>query len=91
MSGASNDGRPPMVIAMWWVHQITTIAVEMALPAGLGHWADTHWGTEPWLVGVGALLGFAVAMLHLLRLTKQKARPSAVRRKTGEARDRGEK
>ena len=36
MSGASNDDRPPMVIAMRWVHQITTIAFEMAFPAGWG-------------------------------------------------------
>ena len=91
MSGASNDGRPPMVAAMWWVQQITSISVEMALPAALGHWADNRWGTEPWLVGVGALLGFAVAMLHLLQLTKQKARPAAIRRKTGADKDRGEK
>ena len=66
MSGASNDDRPPMVVAMRWVQQITSIAVEMALPAFLGHLADQRWGTEPWLVGVGALFGFAVAMVHLL-------------------------
>jgi F0F1-type ATP synthase assembly protein I len=74
VSGASNDGRPPMVIAMWWVQQITSIAVEMALPAFLGHLADERWKTEPWLVAVGAFLGFAVAMLHLLKLAKQSAR-----------------
>ena len=31
-----NDDRPPMVVGMYWVQQITSIAVEMALPAGLG-------------------------------------------------------
>ena len=74
MSGASNDDRPPMVVAMRWVHQITSIAIEMAVPAFLGHWADQHWGTEPWFVGIGALLGFAVAMVHLLALAKQSNR-----------------
>jgi ATP synthase protein I len=91
VSGASNDGRPPMVAAMRWVQQITSIAVEMALPAFLGHWADVRWGTEPWLVGVGALLGFAVAMLHLLKLTKQVGGRSSLRHNSGAGKNRGEK
>jgi F0F1-type ATP synthase assembly protein I len=88
VSGASNDDRPPMVVAMRWVHQISSIAIEMALPAFLGHWADEHWGTEPWLVAVGALLGFSVAMVHLLALAKQSGRRDAARRGSGRA-DRG--
>jgi F0F1-type ATP synthase assembly protein I len=66
-----------MVVAMRWVHQITSIALEMALPALLGHWLDQRWGTEPWLVAVGAVLGFAVAMVHLLALAKQGGRRDA--------------
>ena len=57
-----------MVVAMQWVHQITAVGLEMALPAGLGYWLDTRWGTDPWLVICGAILGFVVAMRHLLRL-----------------------
>jgi ATP synthase protein I len=89
VSGASNDGRPPMVAAMWWVQQITSISVEMAVPAFLGHLADERWKTEPWLVGVGALFGFAVGMLHLLALTKQVGRRHAIRQKSGGEKDRG--
>ena len=89
MSGASNDGRPPMVAAMWWVQQITSIAVEMALPAFLGHLADEHWKTEPWFVAVGALLGFEVAMLHLLRLAKESARRKPDRSSGRAGKDRG--
>jgi ATP synthase protein I len=66
-----------MVVAMRWVNQITSIALEMALPALLGHWLDTRWGTEPWLVAIGAVLGFAVAMVHLLALAKQSNRRGA--------------
>ncbi len=89
MSGASNDGRPPLASAMWWVNQIISIAVEMVLPAWLGHWADNRWKTEPWLVGVGALLGFAVAMLHLLRLANQSARRNGDRGGGRTGKDRG--
>lgn len=59
-----------MVVAMQWVNQITAVAIEMVLPAGLGYWLDNRWGTGPWLVICGAILGFGVAMQHLLRLAK---------------------
>lgn len=89
MPGASNDDRPPMVVAMRWVHQITSIAIEMALPALLGHWLDGRWGTEPWLVAVGALLGFAAAMVHLLSLAKQSNRTNLRRPHRGTGPGRG--
>lgn len=62
------DRRPPLAVAMHWVTQVSTISLEMALPPVLGHWADSRWGTGPWLVSVGAIFGFAVAMLQLLKL-----------------------
>jgi F0F1-type ATP synthase assembly protein I len=83
VSGASNDDRPPMVVAMRWVQQITSIAIEMAVPAFLGPWADKHWGTEPWFVGIGAVLGFSVAMVHLLALAKQSNRRDTRRPRGG--------
>ena len=68
VSGQNSDGRPPMVVAMYWVHQVTTISLMMAAPAGLGYWLDKRWGTQPWLVIVGAVLGFITAMTQLLQL-----------------------
>jgi Putative F0F1-ATPase subunit Ca2+/Mg2+ transporter len=68
---SENDDRPPMVVGMHWVQQITSIAIEMALPAWLGRLADQHWGTEPWLVSVGAVLGFSAAMVHLIAIAKR--------------------
>lgn len=55
-----------MVIAMQWVHQITAVSLQMVLPAALGYWLDGRWGTQPWLVIVGAVFGFTVAMRQLL-------------------------
>lgn len=57
-----------MSVAAQRVSQVTTVALEMALPAAGGYWLDQKFGTEPWLVSVGALLGFATAMMHLLRM-----------------------
>ncbi len=69
------DSEPPMVVASRWVHQITTIAFEMALPAGLGFWLDRRWGTSPWLVVLGACLGFYVAGMSLAQLIKRMTPP----------------
>lgn len=55
-----------MVVAMEWVHRITGVSLQMVLPAALGYWLDSRWGTEPWLVAIGAVLGFIVAMRQLL-------------------------
>jgi len=59
-----------MAVAMNWVSQITTISLEMALPALGGNWLDNRWGTSPWLVCIGAVIGFGVGMLHLIQLTR---------------------
>lgn len=67
MSDGRKDDRPPLVIALAWVQQITAVALEMALPAWLGYWLDQRWGTEPWLVILGAALGFVVGMTHLMK------------------------
>ena len=74
MRRSNGDSRPPLVVAIGWVQQITTISLEMALPAGVGYWLDRRWGTDPWLVSAGALLGFVVAMRHLLQLAARASR-----------------
>lgn len=59
-----------MVVAMMWVQRITTISLEMVLPAGAGYWLDEKFGTEPWLVAIGAIFGLSAAMWHLLQMVK---------------------
>ena len=59
-----------MAVAMQWVSRITTVSLEMVLPAALGYWLDGRWGTTPWLVSVGAVLGFTVGIRHLLEMTR---------------------
>ena len=57
-----------MAAAMIWVHTVTTIGGEMALPAYFGYWLDQRWQTSPWLVIVGAILGFVLAMYHIFQI-----------------------
>jgi hypothetical protein len=63
------DDRPPLAVAMEWVSRITTISLEMVLPALLGYWADRKLGIRGLSV-VGVIVGFGVGMWHLIKLTK---------------------
>lgn len=70
MPNPPNDRRPPLVVAYQMVSQITTIALTMGLPAGLGYWGDKSFGTKPWLTVAGAVLGGVLGMMELLQLVK---------------------
>ena len=82
------DSEPPMAVASRWVSQITSIALEMALPAGAGYWCDRRWGTSPWLVLVGAALGLYVATASFMQLVKSEtARNQVPKTKPSETSD----
>ena len=70
VSGPSKDDRPPLVVAMQWITQITTVALMMVLPATLGYYVDRpdRWGMEPWLMICGVVIGFATGTFHLLQM-----------------------
>lgn len=65
-----HDDRSPLAQAMEWTSQVTTIAMEMALPGLGGHWLDRRLGTGMVFLLVGVVFGFALGMWHLLRLTR---------------------
>jgi hypothetical protein len=71
------DSQPPeydntssraMADAMIWVSRITTVGLEMALPAVLGRWLDSHFGTGYWFV-LGLVGGPVMGFWHLLVMT----------------------
>ena len=64
----SPDDRSPLALAMGWVSRITTISLEMALPALLGYWADRWLETEPLFLVLGVIAGFSLGMWHLIKL-----------------------
>ena len=68
MVESSTDDRPPMAAAMRWVSTVTTVSLEMAIPAGVGVWLDKRLGTVPWLTVAGAVLGLVTGMSHLLKV-----------------------
>lgn len=65
----NRSGPPPLAAAMEWVAKITTVALEMFLPAIGGRYLDGRFGTQYWVL-VGLVLGFVVGMWHLLQMTR---------------------
>ncbi|QDU78748.1 Putative F0F1-ATPase subunit (ATPase_gene1) [Polystyrenella longa] len=65
------DKKPPMVAAMQVANEVSTIGMSFALPPLGGYWLDWKLGTSPWLVLVGAALGFVVGMKMIFELTKR--------------------
>jgi ATP synthase protein I len=68
--------RDPLALAVEWVTKITTVALEMVLPAIGGGYLDQRWGTKYWTL-IGLVLGLVVGMWHLLQMTKQPKRGSS--------------
>ena len=58
----------PYAAAIEWVAKITTVALEMFLPAVGGHYLDRLWNTK-FLALVGLAVGGTVGFWHLLRMT----------------------
>lgn len=64
-----SDDRSAIARAYGWTAQITTISLEMVLPALGGVWLDGKLGTKFLFLIAGAVLGFVVGFWHLLKLT----------------------
>lgn len=79
MNGPS---RHPYATAIEWVAKITTVALEMILPAVAGSYLDRQWGTRYWAL-VGLVLGGTVGFWHLLKMTGR--RNQAPRQSNGPA------
>jgi F0F1-type ATP synthase assembly protein I len=60
---------------MEWAARVTTLGLEFALPPYLGSLADRQWKTGHWLTIIGAVLGFAAGMMHLMQLARVEQRP----------------
>jgi F0F1-type ATP synthase assembly protein I len=63
--------QPLDVRKLGFYYSLAQVGLEMALPAGIGYWVDYGFQTQPWGVIIGAVLGLAVGMLHLVALLNQ--------------------
>lgn len=66
-----HNGQSGLAVGMYWATRISSLGFAMVLPTALGYWLDRTWGTAPWLLIVGACLGFTAAMFDLFRLARR--------------------
>ena len=70
--------------------EITTLGLEFASAVGLCTWAgyvlDKKWGSAPWLLVLGALVGFALGFYMIVRAAKNMSR-AGVNLKKAEKKD----
>jgi F0F1-type ATP synthase assembly protein I len=64
------DDRSPLALGIEWSSRITTVALEMVLPALGGYWLDRRLGVLPLFLAIGAVLGFVAGFWSLLRMTR---------------------
>ena len=62
-----NRSRRRSILAVQFMGAGFTFLAELGCMTALGWWLDGKWGTEPWLLLVGAAIGMTVALFHLLR------------------------
>jgi hypothetical protein len=59
-----------MAKGLEWVSKITTVALEMVVPAVIGRWLDQEFGTR-FLGVLGLVVGVPLAIWHLVKMTKR--------------------
>jgi len=64
------NSRNSMALALRWTNQITSIALELVLPIAGGFWLDRHYGTNPWWMIAGVLLGCLLGTQGMIRLVR---------------------
>jgi F0F1-type ATP synthase assembly protein I len=64
------NNQSPLAVGWMWASRITNVSLTVIVPAGVGWWCDKNWGTGPWLVILGAVVGFAVGAISLRQLVQ---------------------
>ena len=65
------ERRSSLSVAVQWASRVTTVGLEFALPPLAGAYLDRHWPLSPLATILGVFLGFAVGMMHILRIARE--------------------
>jgi hypothetical protein len=70
-AGMSDDGDPSLYAHLYqWSARISTIAIEMVIPALIGIWLDRLMGTVVLLTIFGVFLGMALGFWQLVKIAR---------------------
>ena len=72
----------PIAAAMEWVTKITTVGLEMVLPAIGGRYLDQRLNANYWTL-IGLMLGVTTGIWHLLLMTRQNVKRSGNQESNG--------
>ncbi|WP_437203544.1 AtpZ/AtpI family protein [Planctomicrobium sp. SH664] len=62
--------KPTLGLTLYWATQLSGVALEVAVCVVLGYWGDRRWGTTPWLLIAGSIVGMTVSTWHLWKLVR---------------------
>lgn len=65
-----DDERSSLAVGYQWSIVISTIGMQMTLPALFGYWLDKRLGTVMLFTLLGAVLGMTSGMMQLLKISK---------------------
>ena len=74
-SDDDRDGRNSVTRGYVLATRVSSIGMQMAIPPAVGWWADSKFNTTPWLLFLGAALGFTVSLLELVKFAKDNEPP----------------
>jgi F0F1-type ATP synthase assembly protein I len=58
-----------------WYYTLAQIGIEMVAPLFVGLYLDWQFGTTPWLMLIGIVLGFVGGLYHLIVMLQRRGRP----------------
>jgi F0F1-type ATP synthase assembly protein I len=61
-----------------YMHLGTQLTLSIVMCGAAGWYADTRYGTEPWLLVVGLVLGMVVGVLQFIRTVRRLDRKNTV-------------
>lgn len=76
-----------MAIALGWSATIMTISAEMVVPGLLGYWLDQWLGTRVLFLLIGFGAGAALATSALMRIAKDRSKPSGEQENVGQSKN----
>jgi F0F1-type ATP synthase assembly protein I len=65
------EPRSSLAVGIEWASRVSTVGLTFVVPPLLGHLADRGMGTSPVGLLIGAVLGFAVGMMSILRIARE--------------------
>ena len=67
----SEQPRSKLAVGYDWASRISAVGFEFGLPPLGGAFLDRWMGTSPLFILLGAVLGFTLGMMHVLRFAKE--------------------